>query len=427
MQSQFDFDRSTTPTQTPIDNSQYPTSNAGSSLFPSIPLHRFGDDGTIRDPSLLPNLSSQGPVHFAMEPSWPSQNFYNYYSTDPGRSTERLSTSPTTSTDLTASGEHSQSHRRAVTHGPNGGTFISPPPPPPHTTSHNGNNSTNLPPFSQTFYSAYHPGAANHSSSSLPASNTNHAIPHGIGYAGHMPMSAPAPNYQYPSTSPISLTEQLGSNHRAPPPHSYSESPRIPGYSSSPGLRHLSPMSPTTHLGGHGMNPSSASTSSSSFPSVSRTPANLPRGPKRRSTSASQSNESWDGDDRYLPGSGDLDHRDGDELQPWGMPQDEYKALNPRDKKQVRNRIGARRFRAKRKDYVQTLEGSLRSREDEINGLRSQLDAQRKEINDLRQRLGLPPIPQPDAGLGLVVNAAAGGAPGTTDGWSEKQERANDL
>jgi hypothetical protein len=38
-----------------------------------------------------------------------------------------------------------------------------------------------------------------------------------------------------------------------------------------------------------------------------------------------------------------------DEDQPWGMPQDQYKALNPRDKKQVRNRIGARRFRAKRK------------------------------------------------------------------------------
>ena len=37
------------------------------------------------------------------------------------------------------------------------------------------------------------------------------------------------------------------------------------------------------------------------------------------------------------------------EEQPWGMPQDQYKALNPRDKKQVRNRIGARRFRAKRK------------------------------------------------------------------------------
>lgn len=59
----------------------------------------------------------------------------------------------------------------------------------------------------------------------------------------------------------------------------------------------------------------------------------MPKG-KRRS-SASQSNESWDeGDSKY----GHLgDKEDGDE-QPWGMPQDEYKALNPRDKKQVRNR-----------------------------------------------------------------------------------------
>jgi hypothetical protein len=32
---------------------------------------------------------------------------------------------------------------------------------------------------------------------------------------------------------------------------------------------------------------------------------------------------------------GKLDSTDD---QPWGMPQDEYKALNPRDKKQVRNR-----------------------------------------------------------------------------------------
>lgn len=62
---------------------------------------------------------------------------------------------------------------------------------------------------------------------------------------------------------------------------------------------------------------------------------------KRRSGSdENQSNESWDDDkdEKGLPGS-----------QPWGMPQEEYKALNPRDKKQVRNRIGARRFRAKRK------------------------------------------------------------------------------
>lgn len=69
----------------------------------------------------------------------------------------------------------------------------------------------------------------------------------------------------------------------------------------------------------------------------------LMRDNKRRSGSEEgHSGESWD--------EGDM--KDGKGLggeQPWGMPQEEYKALNPRDKKQVRNRIGARRFRAKRK------------------------------------------------------------------------------
>jgi len=65
---------------------------------------------------------------------------------------------------------------------------------------------------------------------------------------------------------------------------------------------------------------------------------------KRRSGSATQSNESWDdGEGRFeTKGEGEGDGDDGDDGdedgQPWGMPQDEYKALNPRDKKQVRNR-----------------------------------------------------------------------------------------
>lgn len=71
--------------------------------------------------------------------------------------------------------------------------------------------------------------------------------------------------------------------------------------------------------------------------------------PKRRSGSEEGgSNESWD-ESEMRDGKGN-----GGE-QPWGMPQDEYKALNPRDKKQVRNRIGARRFRAKRKGKFCTL------------------------------------------------------------------------
>lgn len=69
---------------------------------------------------------------------------------------------------------------------------------------------------------------------------------------------------------------------------------------------------------------------------------------KRRTNSGSTT--SWEGYALSRPGvsSGGTDKRD-DEDQPWGMPQEQYKALNPLDKKQVRNRIGARRFRAKRK------------------------------------------------------------------------------
>lgn len=73
---------------------------------------------------------------------------------------------------------------------------------------------------------------------------------------------------------------------------------------------------------------------------------------KRRSGSeeGAGSNESWD-DDKDEKGLGGT--------QPWGMPQDQYKALNPRDKKQVRNRIGARRFRAKRKGVFSSSYSSL--------------------------------------------------------------------
>jgi hypothetical protein len=68
---------------------------------------------------------------------------------------------------------------------------------------------------------------------------------------------------------------------------------------------------------------------------------------KRRTNSAGSS---WEGSGALSAATtATTDPKDKDEIQPWGMPQDQYKALNPRDKKQVRNRIGARRFRAKRK------------------------------------------------------------------------------
>ncbi|OCF35776.1 hypothetical protein I316_02268 [Kwoniella heveanensis BCC8398] len=354
-----------------------------------------------------------------MEQSWPSGGLYNYYTPEALRSADRQTTSPST----TIHSYDEPSHRRSNTL-PHSSTFLPPPPPVSHGNHNNGNSgSMNLPPFSQTFYSPYPSSSNNHGASQSTPSNV-HTLPHNVGYSPHISMSAPSSNnYPYPLTSPLGLADSVGSGgHRAPPPHSYNESPRIPGYSSSPGLHHFSPTSPTNNLI-HGMNPSSASTSSSSFPSLARTPANLPKGLKRRSTSASHSNGSWDDGDRYMPTSTEMDVKELADEQPWGMPQEQYKALNPRDKKQVRNRIGARRFRAKRKDYVSNLEANLRSREDDISALQTQVEQQRNEINELRQRLGLPRIPDPDpVGLGLVVGANGnGGGPASTDGWGQSK------
>ncbi|WVF67656.1 hypothetical protein IAT40_002415 [Kwoniella sp. CBS 6097] len=365
----------------------------------------------ISSATSLPNLTTlQPPVHVAMEQSWPSGGFYNYYTPEALRSSERQATS-------TASYDESN-HRRSNTL-PHSSTFLPPPPPVNHNNNNSSGNNMNLPPFNQTFYSPYPSSSNNHSQSS---SN----LAHNVGYSPHISMSAPSSNnYHYPLTSPLGLAESVGSSgHRAPPPHSYNESPRIPGYSSSPGLHHFSPTSPTTNLI-HGMNPSSASTSSSSFPSLARTPANLPKGLKRRSTSASHSNGSWDDGDRYIPTSTEMDTKELGDEQPWGMPQEQYKALNPRDKKQVRNRIGARRFRAKRKDYVSSLEANLRSREDDVSALQAQVEQQRNEINELRQRLGMPRIPDPDpiaaVGLGLVVGANGNGSGSAADGWGQSK------
>ncbi len=183
---------------------------------------------------------------------------------------------------------------------------------------------------------------------------------------------------------------------------------------------------------------------------------------KRRSGSASQSNESWDdGEGRYnlsldTKEEGDLEDREEGDEQPWGMPQDEYKALNPRDKKQVRNRsalvsskalidlnetVGSEHVGSEQNekvrwhsihllhgpttddqtDYVSTLEGSLRVRDDEVHSLRSQLESYRNEINDLRTRLSMPLLPPPPPDTGLM------GARGSAEGWDGGGEDRKDI
>ncbi|ORY32155.1 hypothetical protein BCR39DRAFT_60707 [Naematelia encephala] len=334
----------------------------------------------------LPTISLPLPAPYTMEPNWHFQGFYPYYPPDPARSASAQSDRP--GAPPSPNHEDESGRRRAATQP---GTFLPPPPPHTATAAPSSSGGMNLPPFNQAFYPPYHSSSGS-AAQGFPPYPSHTFGNQGQGYAGH-----------YPATSPATMSAPpLPSSHRQPHPHAYDLSPRMGGgapYSSSPGMRNLSPTSPTTHLAPPGLTASSGSASSSSYPSAQRSSATLPKN-KRRSGSASQSAESWD--------EGDRTGRDDDE-QPWGMPQDEYKALNPRDKKQVRNRIGARRFRAKRKDYVANIETSLRVRDDEIASLKGQVEAHRTEINDLRSRLGLPALPPPpDAGLGLVVSHSSG-------------------
>lgn len=239
--------------------------------------------------------------------------------------TDRHQSSP--HNESTTSPNEETTHRRAYTQ-PVGGTFL-PPLPPLQSSSH-----PNHPSFSPNFYPSYSSHAA---STSAPAGLHMAGYPNG-------PMSAPPPagqgGYQYQLTSPLNQPTQLRGQPSMPPHHQYGESPRMPqgggpgNWSSSPGMRPLSPTSPTTHLAPPGIAASSAS-SSSGFPSATRTPGTLPqKNSKRRSGSVSLSPGSWE-DEKY-GALGDLGEETED--QPWGMPQDEYKSLNPRDKKQVRNR-----------------------------------------------------------------------------------------
>ncbi len=128
-------------------------------------------------------------------------------------------------------------------------------------------------------------------------------------------------NY-YAVTSPVAMSSQAlpigpapSGGHRAPPPHSYAES-TAHGHELSPpaaGRRtgFTSPTSPTTHLHQAGIPPSAGSSSSSSYPSISKMPGPLPK-QKRRTASDTQSNDSWD-EDKYELG---MDKEDGD--LPWG-------------------------------------------------------------------------------------------------------------
>ncbi|KAG9311812.1 hypothetical protein JVU11DRAFT_8059 [Chiua virens] len=94
------------------------------------------------------------------------------------------------------------------------------------------------------------------------------------------------------------------------------------------------------------------------------------------------------------------------EPEDWRPSPDEYKKMSSKEKRQLRNKISARNFRVRRKEYISTLEGDIAERDRLIDAIRSELGSSKSENIALRQEItalkkcllegrALPDLPPP--------------------------------
>lgn len=76
-----------------------------------------------------------------------------------------------------------------------------------------------------------------------------------------------------------------------------------------------------------------------------------------------------------------------DEADDWRPSPEEYKKLSSKEKRQLRNKISARNFRVRRKEYITTLEGDIAERDRLIDAIRTELGSSQSENAALRQEI----------------------------------------
>ncbi|KAF8642665.1 hypothetical protein AX16_009446 [Volvariella volvacea WC 439] len=133
--------------------------------------------------------------------------------------------------------------------------------------------------------------------------------------------------------------------------------------------------------------------------------------------------------------------KDDDLPADWRPSPEVYQKMSSKEKRQLRNKISARNFRVRRKEYISTLEGDIAERDRLLEAIRSQLGTTENENRALRQEiaalkkilldgrgagespvLNLPPpapLPAQSAAATLlssssVSNATASAAPATS-------------
>ncbi|CAL1708824.1 unnamed protein product [Somion occarium] len=71
----------------------------------------------------------------------------------------------------------------------------------------------------------------------------------------------------------------------------------------------------------------------------------------------------------------------------WRPTPEEYKKMSSKEKRQLRNKISARNFRVRRKEYINTLEGDIAERDRLIDHIRTELLGTKSENSALRQEI----------------------------------------
>ncbi|KAJ2798891.1 hypothetical protein H4R20_004651 [Coemansia guatemalensis] len=97
-----------------------------------------------------------------------------------------------------------------------------------------------------------------------------------------------------------------------------------------------------------------------------------------------------------------------------GLEGIDLKSLTSKERRQLRNKISARNFRVRRKEYITNLEAEMRSHKEEADGLRRELAVSRKdnaqlreEVQRLRQRLGAMGVAPSSSATAAAVPAAS--------------------
>ncbi|KAJ7836712.1 hypothetical protein B0H13DRAFT_2106498 [Mycena leptocephala] len=136
---------------------------------------------------------------------------------------------------------------------------------------------------------------------------------------------------------------------------------------------------------------------------------------------------------------GDDDEDDDDLPADWRPPPEVFQKMSSKEKRQLRNKISARNFRVRRKEYISTLEDNIAERDRLLSAIRSELGSTQSENLALRQEIaalkrtlldnrGPAPVLPPPAPLSLSPSlASSASSPSSSSSSSAATTKKEDL